>query len=37
MRDPFIDMIIEMIAISLIVLICIVCIGYTRAILAMIV
>lgn len=34
MRDPFIDMIIEMIAIVLIVLMCIVCIGYTQMILS---
>lgn len=36
MRDPFIDMIIEMIAIALIFIMCIVCIGYTQTILAMI-
>lgn len=36
MRNPFIDMIIEMIAITIIFLICIVCIGYAQMILAMI-
>lgn len=36
MKDPFIDMIIEMLAIALIFIMCIVCIGYTQTILSMI-
>lgn len=36
MRNPFIDMIIGMLVIVLVFIMCIVCIGYTQTILAMI-